>query len=133
MTFPPLHILLVFIGGGLGSVARYMTTLIALRLLGPQLPWGTFTVNVVGSALMGVLTALIIARWTPETGGTEMRLFLTTGVLGGFTTFSAYTLDTFVLWERGQLVTAVFYMACSIALSFAVLAAAMFATRSWLA
>jgi CrcB protein len=133
MTFPPLHIFLVFVGGGLGSVARYMTTLIALNLFGPQFPWGTFTVNLLGSALMGFLTALILARWTPETGGTELRLFLTTGIIGGYTTFSAYTLDTFMLWERGQVTTALAYAVSSIVLSFIVLAAAMVATRTWMA
>jgi CrcB protein len=133
MSVPPFHILIVFIGGGLGSVARYLTTVIALSLFGPAFPWGTFTVNVLGSMLMGFLTALIVARWTPETGGTELRLFLTTGIIGGYTTFSAYTLDTFVLWERGQTVTAVVYVVSSVVLSLAVLTAAMVATRAWLA
>ncbi len=132
MTFPPFHILLVFVGGGLGSVARYMTTLIALQIAGPAFPWGTFTVNVVGSALMGFLTALIVARWTPEAGGTELRLFLTTGIIGGYTTFSAYTLDAFVLWERVQLATALVYVISSVVISFIVLSIAMFATRALL-
>jgi len=130
MSIPPFQILLVFVGGGLGSVARYLTTVIALQLFGPQFPWGTFTVNVVGSALMGFLTALIVARWTPESGGTELRLFLTTGIIGGFTTFSAYSLDAFVLWERGQMTSAVVYVLSSVVVSFAVLAAAMLATRA---
>ncbi len=133
MTFPIMHILLVFVGGGLGSVARYMTTLTALAILGPQFPWGTFTVNVVGSALMGFLTAFILARWTPETGGTELRLFLTTGIIGGYTTFSAYSLDAFVLWERGQTLTATVYVLSSVVLSFLALSIAMLATRAWLA
>jgi len=108
MSIPPFQILLVFVGGGLGSVARYLTTVIALQLFGPQFPWGTFTVNVVGSALMGFLTALIVARWT----------------------FSAYSLDAFVLWERGQMTSAVVYVLSSVVVSFAVLAAAMLATRA---
>ncbi len=132
MSIPPLHILLVFLGGGLGSVARYVTTVFALAIAGPQFPWGTFTVNVVGSTLMGCLTAWIIARWTPDSGGTEMRLFLTTGIIGGYTTFSAYSLDAFVLWERGQSMTALIYVVSSVVISFAALATAMFATRAWM-
>ncbi len=133
MTIPPLHLLLVFIGGGLGSVARYLTTLAALSLFGPAFPWGTFAVNVVGSTLMGFLTAWIVARWTPETGATELRVFLTTGIIGGYTTFSAYALDSFVLWERGEVAAAIAYVAGSVVVSFTTLTIAMLATRAWLA
>ncbi|MDR3497465.1 MAG: fluoride efflux transporter CrcB [Ancalomicrobiaceae bacterium] len=133
MTLPFLNILLVFIGGGIGSVARYLTNLWALANFGPHYPWGTFTVNVVGSALMGSLTAFILARWAPDSGGNELRLFFTTGILGGFTTFSAFSLDTIVLWERGAIGQAVLYVASTIIVSFAVLAFALVSTRSWLA
>ncbi len=132
MTIVPLHLLLVFIGGGIGSAARYLTNLWALANYGPHYPWGTFTVNVVGSALMGVLTALILARWTPEGGGNELRLFLTTGILGGYTTFSAFSLDSIVLWQKGEIGTMMVYVLSSVILSFLVLAGAMFATRAWL-
>ncbi|MDR3375599.1 MAG: fluoride efflux transporter CrcB [Ancalomicrobiaceae bacterium] len=133
MTVPFSHILLVFIGGGIGSAARYLTNLWALANFGPHYPWGTFAVNVVGSALMGFLTALILARWTPDNGGNELRLFFTTGILGGYTTFSAFSLDTIVLWERGAISQMVLYVVSSIVVSFAVLAIALIGTRSWLA
>eukprot|EP01037_Dinobryon_pediforme_P020671 gene20671-21350_t len=132
MTIVPFHLLLVFIGGGIGSAARYLTNLWALASYGPHYPWGTFTVNVVGSALMGFLTALILARWTPESGGNELRLFLTTGILGGYTTFSAFSLDSIVLWQKGEIGTMLVYVLSSVIISFLVLAGAMFATRAWL-
>ena len=99
---------------------------------GPHYPWGTFTVNVVGSALMGGLTAWILARWTPESGGTELRLFLTTGILGGYTTFSAFSLDSIVLWQKGEIGSMVVYVLSSVVVSFVVLALALMGTRAWL-
>ena len=132
MSIPLLHIVLVFAGGGLGSVARYLTNLWALSTYGPHYPWGTFTVNVVGSALMGMLTAWIMARWTPESGGTELRLFLTVGILGGYTTFSAFSLDAIVLWQKGEVVTMLAYVLSSVVLSFIVLAVSLIGFRAWL-
>eukprot|EP01035_Chromulina_nebulosa_P051404 gene51404-69974_t len=80
-----VHVLLVALGGAIGSVLRFVTGIAALRLMGPSFPWGTLMVNVVGSFAIGVISHLITTRL----GGSEaMRLFLITGVLGGFTTFS---------------------------------------------
>ncbi|MBT9288078.1 fluoride efflux transporter CrcB [Prosthecodimorpha staleyi] len=129
---PLLHIALVFVGGGLGSGLRYAVNLALVARFGPHYPWGTFTVNVIGSAVMGIFAAWILARWTPEAGGTELRLFLMTGMLGGFTTFSAFSLDAWILWERGAQGAALAYVAASVVVSFAALAAGLLATRALL-
>jgi fluoride exporter len=108
------HILLVALGGGLGASARYLTNLAALRLAGPQFPWGTLTVNILGSFAMGLIIALLARR----TGTSmEMRSFLTTGFLGGFTTFSAFSLDFGLMWERGDHWVGLAYLTASVLLS----------------
>jgi fluoride exporter len=104
--------LLVFIGAGIGGVVRHGVNLWAIRL-GPAFPWATFSVNVVGSFLMGVVMALVLRH-----GGSEAaRLFFATGVLGGFTTFSAFTNDLIGLLMRGALTTALLYVVGSVLLS----------------
>jgi CrcB protein len=107
---------LVFLGGGIGAALRHGVNIGAARALGPNYPWGTLTVNVVGSFLIGALAAFFAfkagAAWTQHT-----RLFLTTGILGGFTTFSAFSLDFAVLYERGDLVQAAGYVIASVGLS----------------
>jgi fluoride exporter len=107
----------VFLGGGIGSALRYGVGRIALILVGPNFPAGTLAVNVIGCVLMGVLIESLALR----EGGVDAatRLFLTTGVLGGFTTFSAFALDAAVLWERGPATTAVLYVLASVVLSIA--------------
>ncbi len=121
---------LVFVGGGLGSSFRYGVTMAALRLLGPGFPWGTFAVNVIGSTVMGGFAGYLVSR-TPGVGSDALRLFFMTGVLGGFTTFSAYSLDTVALWERGATATAVVYAVGSVVVSLVVLALALVAARGW--
>ncbi|HZD88663.1 MAG TPA: fluoride efflux transporter CrcB [Pseudolabrys sp.] len=103
--------LFVFLGGGLGAALRHGVNLGAARLLGTGFPYGTLTVNVLGSLIMGLLTA-----WFAFEGGPSQhwRLFLTTGVLGGFTTFSTFSLDTAFLYERGQVGLAALYVAVSV-------------------
>lgn len=123
---------LVFLGGGLGSVLRYVVTLVALRLMGASFPWGTLTVNVVGSAVMGGFSGYLLSR-APGAGSDALRLFFMTGILGGFTTFSAYSLDTVALWERGAPMTAVAYAAGSVVVSLAVLTLALVTARGWFA
>ncbi len=110
------HILLVAIGGATGSVARYLTGLAMTRLLGPGFPWGTITVNIVGSFAIGLLTELVARKLAAPM---EMRLLLVVGFLGGFTTFSSFSLDTMALVERGAVLTAFGYVAASVALSLA--------------
>ena len=109
-------ILWVAAGGALGSAARYLVNVGAGRLLGSEFPWSTFIVNVLGCFLMGLLIGLMALRLNV---GNEMRAFLTTGILGGFTTFSAFSLDFAVLVERKAYAAAGFYAAGSVVLSLA--------------
>lgn len=112
---------LVFCGGGLGAALRYGFNLSAARALGQSFPWGTFGVNVLGCLAMG-----LIAGWLSGRAGAafapQAKPFLMTGILGGFTTFSAFSLDAVTLWERGDLAAAFLYVAGSCALSIAALA-----------
>jgi fluoride exporter len=114
MAFFMTHILLVAVGGAFGSVLRYLVGLWALRGFGPSFPWGTLTVNVTGSFLIGVLAEVIARKFGAST---EMRVFLITGILGGYTTFSAFSLDAITLLERGEPVTAAIYVGSSVLLS----------------
>lgn len=132
MTLPPLHILLVFVGGGTGSVLRYVVTLWSIRLYGPHFPWGTMAINIAGSTIMGIVAAFVIWRG-PGSGSDAIRLFFMTGVLGGFTTFSAFSLDTMVLWERGEGLLALAYVLLSVAISLAAIATSMGVTHAILA
>lgn len=102
-----LHVFLVFLGGGLGAASRHLVGVAALRQFGPNFPYGTLIVNVVGSLLMGVLIGWLVRRGVGSNN--ELRLFLATGVLGGFTTFSAFSLDVANLWEKGALMPAATY------------------------
>jgi CrcB protein len=105
---------IVAVGSAIGGALRHAVNLGAARLLGTGWPWGTFTVNVVGSFAIG-----LIAGWLALKGNTSQawRLFLTTGILGGFTTFSAFSLDAVLLYERGRLGLLALYLAGSIAVS----------------
>lgn len=114
-----MHWLLVFVGGGLGAMARHGINRAGLTLLGPGFPWWTLAVNVSGGFLIGLLAGLFGA-W--ETGH-NARLFLIPGFLGGFTTFSAFSLDALTLWERGAQLQAGLYVLASVILSL--IAAAM--------
>ena len=108
--------ILVFIGAGIGGVLRYGAVTLATRLIGFGFPWGTLAVNIVGSFLMGLL-----AEWLAHRIGVAWhepaRLFLATGVLGGFTTFSAFSLDAALLLERHAYWPAAAYMLGSVILS----------------
>jgi CrcB protein len=119
--------LLVFLGGGLGAAARHWVNRTALDIVGPNYPAGTLAVNVVGSAAMGMLAAWFAFRG--ETTTAAERLFLTTGVLGGFTTFSAFALDTRLMWERHDIAAAMLYAGASVILSIVALIAGMFVVR----
>jgi CrcB protein len=123
-----IHLLLVALGGAIGAGCRHLVNLAALRLLGPNFPFGTLTANVGGGLLMGLLTGYLALRYSG--GGQDLRLFLATGVLGGFTTFSAFSLDTVLLWERGELLMASVYVVVSVVLSIAALAAGLFIMRA---
>lgn len=111
-----LHLLLVALGGASGSVLRYLVGHWSLRQFGPAFPWGTMFVNIVGSLLIGLLAEFIARRLNASA---EVRLLLVTGFLGGFTTFSAFSLDALTLFERGATTIAVVYVVTSVAVSLA--------------
>ena len=121
-------VLLVFLGAGLGGVLRHGVNLAAARILGAGFPWGTLAVNVVGSFLMGLIAGWLALR-AGEGWSQPVRLFLATGILGGFTTFSAFSLDAALLWERGQGGMAAAYVAGSVVVSLAALAGGLFLVR----
>ena len=102
----------VALGGAVGAVARYLTGMAALRLMGPGFPWGTLAVNVVGSFLMGVLVIVLM-----HFNANRLAPLLMTGLLGGFTTFSAFSLDALTIYERGQTGLAAGYVVASVVLS----------------
>lgn len=104
----------VALGGAIGSSARYGVNLAAPRLVGHGFPWATLFVNVAGCFAMGMISALLGPR-LPESE--NIRLFLTSGLLGGFTTFSAFSLDFFAMVERGEWHWAVLYAMASVTLS----------------
>jgi CrcB protein len=104
---------LVFLGSGIGGALRHGVNVLAPRLLGIAFPWSTLGVNVVGSLMMGVLAGYFAAT----DGSQAWRLFLTTGIMGGFTTFSAFSLETVLLYERGQLGAAIAYVLASVLVS----------------
>jgi CrcB protein len=107
---------LVFLGGGIGSALRHGVNLLCVRLFGLNFPWGTFAVNLIGSFVIGWLAAYFAFR--AGAGFTQpARLFLITGVLGGFTTFSSFSLDFAMLFERGASVPAIFYVLGSVGIS----------------
>jgi CrcB protein len=119
-------LLLVAAGGAIGSVARHLVNVAALRLAGPVFPLGTVTVNLAGSFLMGLLAVALAPH-----AGSRAAPFLMTGVLGGFTTFSAFSLDAVTLWTRGQAGVATAYVFGSVILSVAALLAGMAAGRAF--
>ncbi|MBZ9680036.1 MULTISPECIES: fluoride efflux transporter CrcB [unclassified Mesorhizobium] len=104
------NLLLVAVGGGIGAGIRHLTSMGALRLVGPNYPWGTMAINIVGSFAMGLFIAILARRG----GSDEVRLFVATGILGGFTTFSAFSLDFAALWERGSTLPAFGYALASV-------------------
>ena len=121
-------LILATVGGALGSGARHLVNIGFARAFGPQFPWATLTVNVVGSFLMGLLADMILRRFG---GSVEMRTFLATGILGGFTTFSAFTLDISDLIGRGDSMIAAGYIVASVAISLAALYAGLALSRAF--
>ena len=107
-------LILATVGGAIGSGARLLVNVGFARTLGPHFPWATLTVNVVGSLLMGFLVDMILRQYG---GSPELRTFLATGILGGFTTFSAFTLDIATLAGRGDGASAAGYVLASVVIS----------------
>ena len=118
--------LVVALGSAIGGALRHAVNVGGARLLGTGWPYGTFTVNVVGSFAIGAVVAYLAARGH---GGQRWLLFLTTGVLGGFTTFSAFSLDVVLLYERGRLAQAMLYVGASVGISVAALVLALALVR----
>lgn len=121
-----MNLLLVMAGGALGAGARHLTGRATLALFGPGLPVGTLAVNLLGGLLMGLLAGLLARTVLGE----PWRLFLGVGVLGGFTTFSAFSLDAVLMAERGQPLLALGYVLLSVAGSIAALAAGLSLARA---
>lgn len=105
--------LAVFIGAGFGGALRHTVNLFSTRWFGPDLPAGTLIVNVAGSIVIGALAGYFAFKGQSSQ---TVRLFLTTGLLGGFTTFSAFSLETALMFERGQSLGAIGYVVASVAL-----------------
>ncbi len=120
-------ILAIAVGGAIGAVARHLVNVQAAALMGFGFPWGTLTVNILGSFLMGVLVETSAIAWSPDSA---LRAMLAVGVLGAFTTFSTFSLDTIVLYERGQMGLAAGYVIASVVLSIGGLFAGLAVVRA---
>lgn len=121
-----IFILAVALGGALGSMARYLVGIGSGKLFGLGFPWGTLIINIVGSMLIGAFAGMFAFKWDlPQ----ALRIFLTVGICGGFTTFSTFSLDTYYLIERGELAAAGFYVGSSVVLSIIGLAATLHLIR----
>ncbi|MFG1374804.1 fluoride efflux transporter CrcB [Xanthobacter oligotrophicus] len=117
MTFILPPALVVFLGAGLGGVVRHVVNMTVPKLLGTSFPFATFLINVSGSFIMGLIVGYLAFK-DGEFWNQTMRLFLTTGILGGYTTFSTFSLDFFLLMERGAYGSALAYVVGSVALAF---------------
>lgn len=109
-----MNYLIVFIGAGIGGALRHGVNSFCARLFGIEFPWGTLAVNILGSLVMGLLAGYFAFKGEATQA---WRLFFTTGILGGFTTFSAFSLDTALLYERGAMGSLAFYVLLSVVLS----------------
>ena len=109
-----MNYLIVFVGGGLGATLRHAVNVLCARLLGTAFPYGTFIINISGSIVMGLIAGYLAFRGEATQ---HWRLFLMTGILGGYTTFSAFSLDAALLYERGEFGLALVYVLGSVVLS----------------
>src|SRR5256886_17444242 len=111
-----MNYVLVFIGGGLGSSLRHTINVLCARFIGTAFPYGTFIINITGSTIMGLIAGYLAFKGEASQ---PWRLFLMTGILGGYTTFSAFSLDAAVLYERRAIGLAAFYVLGSVGFSIA--------------
>lgn len=117
---------IVFVGSGIGGMLRHGVNVASTHLVGNGFPIGTLFVNILGSLLMGLLVGIFASKGHGDHG---LRLFLATGVLGGFTTFSAFSLDAVTLYRRGELTAAIAYSAGSITVSVGALVLGLYLVR----
>lgn len=122
-----VHTLLVMIGGAIGAAMRYHLGRATLRLFGAGWPYGTFAANVLGGFAMGLLAGWLAMR--AHGSGEQIRLFVAVGVLGGFTTFSSFSLETMLMIERGEWVSALVYALLSVVVSVGALALGLLVMR----
>ncbi|HZV19275.1 MAG TPA: fluoride efflux transporter CrcB [Sphingobium sp.] len=122
-----VHTLLVMLGGAIGAAMRYHLGRATLRLFGTGWPHGTFAANVLGGFAMGLLTGWLAMR--AQSGAEQVRLFVAVGVLGGFTTFSAFSLETMLMIERGEWIPALAYAVLSVVVSVGALALGLLVMR----
>lgn len=108
--------LIVFFGAGLGGCLRHAINILSARALGTGWPWGTFLINISGSLVMGLMAGYLAFR-AGESWTQHVRLFMLTGILGGYTTFSAFSLDSALLFERGELGLMAAYVGGSVGLA----------------
>ena len=120
--------LIVFLGGGAGAALRHGMNLAAARMLGTAFPYGTLIINVTGSLIMGLIAGYFALKGDASQ---HWRLFLTTGILGGYTTFSAFSLDAALLYERGEVGLSALYVVASVAVSIMGLFAGLAIVRSF--
>ncbi|HEX2631796.1 MAG TPA: fluoride efflux transporter CrcB [Bradyrhizobium sp.] len=121
-----MNYVLIFIGGGLGSSLRHTINVASARAFGTDFPYHTFIINITGSIIMGLVAGYLAFKGGPSQ---HWRLFLMTGVLGGYTTFSAFSLDAALLYERGQIALTLIYVLGSVVLSIAGLFAGLALVR----
>jgi CrcB protein len=121
-----MNYLLVFIGGGLGSTLRHIVNVVSARVLGMAFPYHTFIINITGSTIMGLIAGYLAFKGEASQ---PWRLFLMTGILGGYTTFSAFSLDAVLLYERGETGLALLYVLGSVVLSIVGLVAGLALVR----
>ena len=127
MASAMLNLGLVVVGGGIGAGMRHVVNMGAMRLLGAGYPWGTMIINITGSFVMGAFIELLARRFGASN---ELRLFVATGILGGYTTFSSFSLDFAALWERGALGPALAYVLVSVVGGILALFAAFWLVRN---
>lgn len=122
-----MNLLAVFLGGGLGSVLRYLCNVFFDKNIGLAYPWGTFCINILGSLFLGFIFAALLTKI--DMLNTQTKLFLTVGVAGGFTTFSTFSLETYNLFKQGQILMSIIYPLSSLILGFGAVALGFYLAR----